>query len=59
MGEIISEGRLAQRESVMRLRPGACALQFGQFTNNLKSKNYLDTYHLYLYNYFCLQHNVM
>lgn len=41
MGEIISEGRLAQRESVMRLLPTARTLQLGYFMNNLKRKNYI------------------
>lgn len=36
MGEIISEGRFSQRESVMRLRPTARTLQLGYFMNNLK-----------------------
>lgn len=60
MGEIISEGRLAQRESVMRLRHTARALQFGHFMNNLRRKNYMNTFHFYLYvNQFCLNYNVM
>lgn len=56
MGEIISEGRLVQRESVMRLRLTAAALrvhQFGDFMTNLRMKNCINTLHSPLYNHNC------
>lgn len=60
MGEIISEGRLAQRESVMRLRPNSRALPLGDFMYNFKRKNYMDTLRFYLQNnHFYFKHNVI